>query len=138
LDKYGWLGPKEVGWIGNSAIFLVIHHASLPVMEKYLPMIREAAKMGKAKSDDLALFEDRLLLRHGKKQIYGSQFTTDPETGKRVLYPIEDVDNVDRRRALVGLRPLSEYAEHFGGIIWDTEAIEKNRKALPSMPSNKE
>lgn len=136
FEKYGWLGRKEVGWTGSRAIFLVVQHAPLPVQEKYLPMMREAVKAGNAEASDLALLEDRVLTRNGKKQIYGSQVTRDSTTNETHFCPIEDVDNVDHRRAGAGLGPLSEYAKHFG-IIWNAEAIEKNKKMLPCLPDKK-
>lgn len=137
LDRYGWLGTKAVGWAGSEAIFLVVQHADLPVQEKYLPMMREAVITGNAKASLLAHLEDRVLTRSGKKQRYGTQFTRDPETNETLFYPIEDVDNVDKRRNLVGLGPLAEYAEYFGGFKWDAEAIEKNKKMLPRVKKQK-
>ncbi len=130
LDTYGWLGTKAIGKKGNTALFLVIQHADIKDQEKYLPIMREAVQKGDAEAADLALLEDRVLLRNGKKQIYGSQVYTDPKTGKNCFSPIEDVDHVDERRASVGLGPLSEYAKYFG-IIWDAEAIEKNKQMDP-------
>lgn len=136
LDTYGWLGKKAVGQVGSEAIFFVVQHASLPVQEKYLPMMREAVKDGNADGSLLALLEDRVLSRNGKKQLYGSQVTRDPATNEPHFCAIEDVDNVDQRRAGVGLKPLSEYAQHFG-IIWDAAAIEKNKQMLPGLPEKK-
>lgn len=130
LDTHGWLGPKAVGAKGNSALFLVVQHADLPIQEKYLPMMREAVKNGNAQGSSLALLEDRILMRNGKKQLYGSQVRSDKETGEKAFFPIEDVDNVDKRRASVGLGPLAEYAKRFG-ITWDADTIEKNRNAAP-------
>jgi hypothetical protein len=69
LDQYGWLGAKEVGEQGNSTLFSVIQHSDLPIQEKYLPMMREAVKKGNAKGGSLALLEDRVNMRNGKKQI---------------------------------------------------------------------
>ena len=113
LDNYGWLGTDVVGVEGNSTIFLVVQHADLKTQEKYLPMMRTAVKNGKAKGSDLALLEDRVALREGKRQIYGSQIGRDPETQKYYVQPLEDPDNVDKRRAEVGLQPLSEYVNHW-------------------------
>ena len=126
LDTYGWLGAKAVGAQGNSTLFLVIQHSDLEVQEKYLPMMREAVKTGNALGADLALLEDRVLMRRGKKQIYGSQVQRDKSTGKKAFAPIEDVEHVDARRASVGLEPLAEYAKRFG-IVWDAAAIEANK-----------
>ncbi|MDT3404367.1 DUF6624 domain-containing protein [Mucilaginibacter terrae] len=73
LDKHGWLGADVVGDKGNLTLFLVIQHADIKTQEKYLPMMRKAATEGKANSANLALLEDRVAIRQGKKQIYGSQ-----------------------------------------------------------------
>jgi hypothetical protein len=122
LERYGWLGPREVGQ-GSMALFLVIQHSELPVQEKYLPMMREAVKNGKARGSELALLEDRVNMRNGRKQIYGSQIRMDAE-GKPSIFPIEDPKNVDQRRAEMGLGPLAEYVGMWG-IKWDADEIAK-------------
>ncbi len=129
LNNYGWLGPEEVGVQGNSTIFLVIQHSDLTTQEKYLPMMREAVKNGKAKGSALALLEDRVALGEGKKQIYGSQIGRDLETLRYYVQPLEDPDNVDKRRAEVGLQPMSEYINRWQ-IKWD---IEQYKKDLPAI-----
>lgn len=113
LDKYGWLGADEIGSQGNTTLWLVIQHSDIKIQEKYLPMMRKALKDGKANPADLALLEDRILIRHGKKQIYGSQLEMDTITGKYKLAPIDDEPNVNKRRAEVGLEPLEEYAKNW-------------------------
>lgn len=80
----------------------------------------------------LTLLEDRVLIGKGKKQVYGSQVTREKETGEVHFCAIEDVDHVDQRRASMGLGPLAEYARHFG-IVWDAEAMEKNRAWEPRL-----
>ncbi len=126
LDKYGWLGPDEIGHDGNMTLFLVIQHSYQSVQEKYLPMLREAVKNKKAEPADLALLEDRVLLGQGKKQIYGSQLTIGAD-GKSRFSPIEDEANVNKRRAEVGLQPIEEYAKHFGITYkYDPNKIEED------------
>lgn len=114
LDEYGWLGINEVGFIGNSTLFLVIQHSEQSIQEKYLPMMREAVKNDKADASQLALLEDRILLGQGKKQIYGSQIAVDQVTGEYIISPIEDEINVNKRRDSVGLGPLEEYVKYWG------------------------
>lgn len=114
IDKYGWLGPDEIGDQGNATLFLVIQHSGQGTQEKYLPLMREAVKNKKANPADLALLEDRILLGQGKKQIYGSQLTMDFRTGQYFLSPIEDEVNVNKRRAAVGLEPIEEYVKQWG------------------------
>jgi hypothetical protein len=113
LDDYGWLGEDEIGELANITLFLVIQHAGLREQEKYLPMMREAVKDGKAGISELALLEDRVALGQGKKQIYGSQVMRD-DMGKLVFAPIEDEEHLNERRARVGLASIEEHAEILG------------------------
>lgn len=62
LDQYGWLGPEEVGYDGNTTLFLVIQHADSATQRKYLPLMRQAVKDQKAYGSELALLEDRVAL----------------------------------------------------------------------------
>ena len=129
IGKYGWLGADIVGEQGNITLWLVIQHSDLTIQEKYLPIMREAVKNGKALASNLAYLEDRVAVRQGKKQIYGSQIGGDPETHSCYVLPLEDPDNVDMRRAEVGLPPLAEYALEYE-IKWD---VEQYKKDLPSI-----
>ncbi len=132
LGKYGWLGADAVGDEGNSALFMVIQHADKKARKKYLPLMREAVKKGNAKSKELALMEDRVALEEGKKQIYGSQLGWDMKGNTYYLVPIEDPDNVDKRRISVGLSSLSDYLSSFG-LTWDIEQYRKNLPAIEAQ-----
>lgn len=132
LDERGWLGPDVIGTTGNLALFLVIQHADIATQEKYLPMMRDAVKDGRAKGSHLALLEDRVLMRNGKRQRYGSQVARDQETGANYLSPLEDPDHVDERRAGVGLGPLADYLQRMG-MTWDVEAYKKQLPELEKL-----
>lgn len=129
LEKYGWLGTDVIGHEGNSTLFLVIQHSPLASQQKYLPMMREAVAKGNAEAKSLALLEDRVALRLGKRQLYGSQISWDMKTNEYYVLPLEDPDNVDKRRAMVGLGPLSDYVSKFN-MKWD---VEQYKKDLPSL-----
>jgi hypothetical protein len=129
LDEHGWLGKDKIGKSGNSTLFLVIQHASLETQLNYIPMMREAVKNGNASGSSLALMEDRVALRQGKRQIYGSQIGSNNETGKSVVQPLIDPTNVDERRKSVGLSPISEYTIRFG-FEWN---LEQYLKDLPEL-----
>jgi outer membrane protein OmpA-like peptidoglycan-associated protein len=128
LDSYGWLGSDVIGDDGNSTLFLVIQHSNQKTQEKYLPMMREAVKVGKAEASSLALLEDRVAIGQGKKQIYGSQIMIDPKTGKNSLAPVEDFANVDKRREAVGLQPLDTYLENWGIATKKKDVQQKIKK----------
>lgn len=117
IDTYGWPGPEEVGKKGSTTIFLVIQHADSLTQVTNLPLMREAVKQKKAAPEHLALLEDRVLIKQGKPQIYGSQVKTNA-AGKNEFYPILDEKNVNARRASAGLEPLEKYARYFD-IIYE-------------------
>lgn len=127
LDKHGWIGPDVVGQRGNITLFLVIQHADLATQLKYLPMMRKAVRDGDAEASHLAMLEDRLALRQGKEQIYGSQVAVDNRTGKYYVENLQDPGNVDKRRAAVGLPPLAEYLKQWG-INWNVEKYIREMK----------
>lgn len=133
LDERGWLGPDIIGNQGNTTLFLVIQHSDQAVQEKYLPMMREAVAKGNARPSSLALLEDRVALGQGKKQIYGSQIGRNAETGEFYVSPLQDPDNVDKRRAEVGLGTLQEYVSNWN-ITWD---VEKYKKELPEIEKSR-
>jgi hypothetical protein len=128
LDKYGWLGADIIGNQGNSTLFLVIQHADLKTQEKYLPMMRDAVKNGKAYGSSLALLEDRIEIRNGRKQIYGSQIGMTVDN-KYYVSPLLDPENVNKRRASVGLGTLEEYVKNWD-MKWD---VEQYKKDLPYL-----
>ncbi len=124
IDKYGWVGRSEVGGEANMTLWLVIQHAPLETQEKYLPMLEASVKKGESSGSHLALLVDRIHMRNGKPQIYGSQITVDQETGEQVVYEIKEPEYVNQRRAEVGLGPIQEYVGRWG-IEWTIEQKEK-------------
>jgi hypothetical protein len=131
INKYGWLGPDQVGSDGDATIFAVIQHSNLKTQERYLPLMREAVREGKAKANHLALLEDRVALGEGRKQIYGSQLSF---PGYAVL-PVENPDSVDIRRASVGLEPLGVYLKECCNI--DTVKFAPLPSGAASSPARK-
>jgi hypothetical protein len=112
IAKYGWLGKSVIGNY-NQVMFLVIQHADLETQEKYFPLLKESADKGESSKTDAAMMHDRILMRQGKKQIYGSQVVLN-KTGGQEFYPIEDEKNVNLRRQKIGMQPIEEYAKYFG------------------------
>ncbi|MEM6817141.1 MAG: DUF6624 domain-containing protein [Bacteroidota bacterium] len=129
LDERGWLGSKVIGSQGNSTLFLVIQHADLKTQLNYLPMMREAVKLGNARASSLALLEDRVALRQGKKQIYGSQIGRDQETGEYYVSPLIQPEKVNERRIEVGLGTIEDYISNWG-LTWDVEKHKAQTKKL--------
>lgn len=129
LDEEGWIGKDKIGVLGSNTLFLVIQHSDLKTQQKYLPMMRNAVKDGKTELSWLALLEDRVALGEGRKQIYGSHVFGNKETKKNYVAPLDDPDNVDKRRSEVGLEPMASYLEKWN-IIWN---VEEYKKQLPEI-----
>ncbi len=117
LEKYGWLSKSRIGEEANQSLWLVIQHAPLEIQEKYLPLLRESVAKNESEGWHLAFLEDRILMRNNKDQIYGSQANWDNKLGKMKIHPIEDVENVNKRRAALGLEPIEEFVEQNGYIF---------------------
>jgi hypothetical protein len=111
--KHGYPGKSKVGGSLASVAFLVIQHADLPYQEKYFPLIEEAANKGELNKGSFALLVDRIRMRKGQKQLYGSQVTDNDRDGKWEFHAIEDEENVNKRRAEMGLGTIEEYAKNF-------------------------
>lgn len=131
LDRYGWLGKKDIGIMGNKAIFFVIQHADYANQEKYLPLLRQAILDKKDDPNQLAMLEDRVNLKKNKNQIYGTQVIYDFQKKKYYLLPIIEPENVIRRRESIGLdsATFQSYLNTFH-IIWNVETY---KKELPEV-----
>lgn len=94
----------------NEVVWVVLQHSSLELMQKYLPKFIEAAEKGKMCKELVAVMQDRVACWSGKPQIYGSQGNIN-EFGVFVPAEIEDIENVDARRASMGMSPLKDYID---------------------------
>jgi len=122
IDQEGWVGINRVGYFANQSIWLIIQHAPIQIQEKYMPKLEESVAKGESEGWYLAFLEDRILMRNGKMQKYGSQAKHDQETGKYHIFPIIDPDKVNDRRQRIGLEPIEEYAKK-NGYIYNTQKL---------------
>jgi len=107
FDQIGFPNTAKVGREGMQAFMILLQHAPTDALRvRSLTPITAAFKNKELPPMDYANFVDRLRLHQGKKQLYGSGF--DFKEGKMVMSPTEDMKNLDKRRAKVGLPPLAE------------------------------
>ncbi len=126
INEYGWPDLNSTSKKANRAAFLIVQHSSLGYQQKYLPMILASAREGETPARMVALLQDRVLMREGRKQMYGSQLVD--IDGRLRVWTIEAPEQVDERRASVGLKPLSEYLKYF-----DVEYEHLPLKKMPEM-----
>jgi hypothetical protein len=110
IKQYGWPGQTEFGAKAAQAAFLVLQHAALEIQKRHFLTLQQAMESGELRKADFALFDDRIRIREGRPQLYGSQVANN----RMSFQPIEDEVNVDKRRAAMDLQPLAQYAKLFG------------------------
>ncbi len=108
VDERGWPLISEVGRDGANAAFLIVQHANADLdFQKRCLGLMTTAPNGQVALPDLALLTDRVRLAEGKKQLYGSQVVQ--KDGRWIVRPTEGRENLDRRRATMGLPSMAEY-----------------------------
>ena len=110
VAERGWPTRAEVGADGRRAVFLLVQHADhdLGFQREALGPMREAVEAGDARGSDLAYLTDRVRKAEGRPQLYGTQLHMNAGQDA-FLWPVEDAEAVDARRAALGMPPLAEY-----------------------------
>lgn len=125
INMYGWPGKSFIGDRGNYTVWLVIQHAELETQEKYLPLLSGSVEIGESQPSHLAMLQDRVLMRKGLPQLFGSQVIFNDISGEPEFYQIADEENVNRRRQSLGMEPIEVYAEHFGMVYQPKVEVKK-------------
>lgn len=109
LDRHGWPGRSLVGPEAAKAAFLIVQHAvhDTAFQSRGLSLMERLAPSGDVAGADVAMLADRLAVRRGQPQRYGTQAKL--HDGRLLLDPIADSAHVDERRAALGMPPLKEY-----------------------------
>lgn len=105
IQKYGWPSSKIVGKVGEQYAWLITQHSDdLKFQEKCLILLKRLPSTIERKGH-IAYLIDRILVKKGSKQIYGTQFAI----GKP--YPIKDEKHLEARRKEAGLESFGEYCK---------------------------
>ena len=124
LDKYGWIEQGKIGAKAAEAFFFTIQHSDTTLMAKWFPEFKRLADIGEADKVSCAMMEDRLLMRRGKRQIYGTQAKVFREDKKLAIWPIDDPKNVNDRRKKVGFDlTVEENADRLKAIYNEEEQL---------------
>lgn len=111
IKQHGWPGVSLVGLEGASAMWLLVQHqdSALDFQMECLELLKSAVEAYEASISNLAYLVDRVNMNSNRPQIYGTQWKQ--EEGKFILYAVEDIVNLDARRASAGLCSIAEYKE---------------------------
>ena len=137
LDAGGW--PEGLSDEANSAIFLVVDHADVEAQRRYYRDVVKAARRGYIDRGLQVTLRDRILMRGGKRQVYGTQTVSFARGDSTVCYvwPVVRSRSIDRRRSRVNLPAMDRYVELVGDgfgfdVVWDrslnVEELERMRR----------
>lgn len=113
VRRHGWPGRSLVGDDGAESAWLVLQHTNaVEFQREMLPVLWRAAERGEMRRADVAMLEDRVLVREGRPQRYGNSFSL--REGRLVPDPIDDLPGLERRRAGIGLPAMAEYVRVMG------------------------
>lgn len=127
----GW--PEGLSDEANEAIWLVIDHADLAMQRRWMPLVEEQMAAGRVSKSNYATLFDRMLMREGRPQRYGTQtcsstrlVAADSARVERIcrLWPVESPERLDSLRAAMELEPIGDYLraveEVYGApCLWD-------------------
>ena len=106
VSAIGWPTLSKVGAMAEHAAWLLVQHAELDFQrECFALMALESADEVCARH--LAYLEDRIRVREGRPQRYGTQLEKRGDGWEPL--PVDDAEGLDARRQAVGLEPITEY-----------------------------
>ena len=108
VSQYGWPGRSLVGADGAEAAWLLVQHAPSPFMKHCLPLLEDAVEAGESEARHYAYLYDRVQVKDGNLQRYGTQYKFTQE-GVLEREPLADPESVDERRVSLGLPTMEEY-----------------------------
>ncbi len=106
----GWLALSVFGKEAVDNAWTLIQHAPNLSFQKQVLEKMKALPDLEVEKKRIAQTEDRIRLSEGKPQLYGTSFTIDIATGTISPDPIEDPENLNARRASMG---MDTFEEHF-------------------------
>lgn len=113
IPASGWFTETDYGEeVADAAWFIVQHSPDLALQSDVANRLYPMVLGGEVKGSRYALLIDRVMVRKGKDQIYGSQ--TECKHGHIELFPVADEAELDTRRAKLGLPPIADYRSLIG------------------------
>ncbi len=109
IQQFGWPGQSLVGEEGAHAAWFILQHAiGNPDLQRHcLPQLKAAVACHEAEPAQVAYLEDQICFYERRPQRYGTQFDW-AEHGQMSPWMLQDPEQVDEYRRVVGLGPLAE------------------------------
>ncbi|MGI8542145.1 MAG: VWA domain-containing protein [Aridibacter sp.] len=111
LKENGWLRKETVDTEGlEAALFIIRNSNDVEIQREIFPVMVEATQKGFISKANLASLIDRIRIKSGGRQIFGTQIKIEDEVG--FLYPLENEANVDKWRKIYELPTLSDFIKY--------------------------
>lgn len=112
LHSCGWPDSIRFSQEADYAAWLLAQHADdHPSLQgRALLLVREAVARGGAQPEHVAYLEDRINVREGRPQVYGTQGACNSD-GSWNEAPTLNPSMLDERRSAVGLESMLQYRE---------------------------
>ncbi len=113
IGQHGFPGISQVGTPASDVAFLLVQHADddIAFQKTVLKQMEKLLVTKDVTPSHYAYLYDRIMVKEQGKQYYGTQFRN---ISKGELFPIDDKENVDQRRKILGLSTLAEYLKSRG------------------------
>lgn len=112
LKTCGFPTIQTASEAGMQTTWNLLQDTSKETRSLYFPQVIEASKNGSLTREDVALMQDKMLMDYDKPQLYGTQLVIN-NNGIFELYELDKPAQVDARREIMGMPPLSNYLQHF-------------------------
>ncbi len=122
--QFGYPGYDMVGKETSDQYFLLVQHSdfNVPFQQEVLKAVKKQVKKGNASGQSFAFLTDRTEINNGRPQVYGTQINM---SGNTTIKPCIDLDNLDKRRASVGLEPIKAYLDNCNEVFYQLNPQEK-------------
>ena len=136
--------PEGLSAQSYKAIWLIVDHAGLKFQKKHLPAMEEAVRKELISAGDYAVLTDRIRMREGKPQRYGTQSYTVTIDGRQVIYiwPVEDAEMLNDLRSEIGADDIETYIQVLKAtagcdVIYDPELTVRQMKKMGLLKNMK-
>lgn len=110
-ENRGWLELSVFGKETVDNAWTLVQHAPNISFKKEILAEMKKLPNTEVEKKRVAQAEDRIRVNEGKPQLYGTSFIINLETGEMAPDPIEDPENVNARRASMGMDTFEEHLE---------------------------
>lgn len=120
--RFGWPSTPDFNQQAIVAAFFIAQHASPAMMESYRDAVEQSYQRGDLEGKHYPMYVDRLCVFNSEPQIYGTQPKPSVNgQASQLVWPVVDFNNLDMRRAKVGLEPFEQYLK-VAGLRYDPSA----------------